>query len=144
MFEKMFENPQINLEQSVDQILEHGTAVTDRFYELFFEGYPEAKAKFDGVDMQTQSAMVTMVFAAIRQHPQMSLASQRYLQVLGTRHSRANVPRDLYQPFLETFLVTLKEFHGADWTDALAAQWRTAFEDIITLMLQGYEEHCHC
>ena len=37
----------MTLHESVDRILAAGTTLTDRFYELFFERHPEARALFD-------------------------------------------------------------------------------------------------
>lgn len=133
----------MNLLQSVDRILSERTLLTDRFYPRFFERVPEARAHFAGIDMQVQAVMLTMALGAIREHPEMKGACSSYLRVLGTRHKRIGVPRELYEGFLETLLECLREFHGADWDESLATQWRNALADAVQLMFDGYEDPYH-
>jgi hemoglobin-like flavoprotein len=133
----------MNLLESVDRILSERTRLTDRFYPRFFERVPEARAHFAGIDLQVQSVMLTMALGAIREHPELKGACSSYLRVLGTRHKRIGIPRELYEGFLETLLECLAEFHGADWNETLASQWRGALTDAVQLMFDGYEDPYH-
>ena len=130
----------MNLEASVDLILSQESLMTDRFYEVLFEHNPETRQYFDGTDMKVQSIMLTMTLGAIKQHPDLSTAVQKYLRILGTKHNRKDVPREAYPKFLSALLFTLEEFHGDDWDETLAGQWRAAFHDMVKLMLEGYEQ----
>ena len=76
-------------------------------------------------------------------YPDYPLAARQYLNVLGTRHLRAGVPRELYPAFQEVLLVALEEFHGADWSDDLSGQWREATESAVQLVLDGYDHPAH-
>jgi hypothetical protein len=40
-------------------------------------------------------------------------------------------------------LDTLAEFHGSDWDEKLANQWRTAIDLATAKMFEGYEENFH-
>jgi hemoglobin-like flavoprotein len=133
----------MNLRESVDRILSERTRLTDRFYQRFFERCPEAREHFSGIDLQVQSVMLTMALGAIREHPEMKGACSSYLRVLGTRHKRVGIPRELYAGFLATLLESLQEFHGADWDEGLAGQWTSAVRDAVQLMFEGYDDSFH-
>ena len=94
----------------------HPRQLTDRFYEIFFERYPEARALFDETRMPTQAVMLSSALMVAKQSPDSPLGTQQYLRVLGTRHARKDVPRELYPAFIEILLEALEEFHGKDWS----------------------------
>ena len=77
----------MNLHESVDHILAEGTTLTDRFYELFFERHPEARALFDKTHMAAQSVMLSAALMVTKHYPDYPLATRQYLNVLGTRHA---------------------------------------------------------
>ena len=59
---------------------------------LLFEGFPELKELFLGVNMQHQAAMLTMALQVIVQHYRKSRrGSEDYLVVLGDRHRERGV-----------------------------------------------------
>ncbi len=130
----------MDIRESVDEIFQRRTRLTDRFYEVLFERSPEAQRLFQGVDMNVQSIMLTMALGAIREYPDINNAFRAYLRVLGTKHKRKGVAKELYANFLEALLATLEEFHGEDWDESLAGQWGDACDEAIELMLDGYDE----
>jgi len=130
----------MELRDSTEQIFDSGTKLTDRFYEIFLARCPEAREHFEGADMETQSVMLTMALGAVREHPKIKNGFKDYLRVLGTRHKRKDIPRELYEGFFEAMLATLEEFHGDDWDDRLAQQWRDALRDVEALMFEGYNK----
>ena len=133
----------MTLNESVDRILAEGTTLTDRFYELFFERHPEAQELFDKTRMSAQSVMLSAALMVATHSPDYPLGTRQYLNVLGTKHARRGVPRDLFPAFQETLLAALEEFHGTDWNDALARQWREALEGTVRLMFEGYDHRAH-
>ncbi len=130
----------MNIRQSVDEIFHRRTRLTDRFYELLFERCPEARRLFQGVDMNVQSIMLTMALGAIREYPDINNAFREYLRVMGTKHKRKGVAKELYADFSVVLLATLEEFHGEDWDESLAKQWSDACDEAIELMFDGYDE----
>ena len=106
----------MTLNESVDRILVEGTTLTDRFYALLFQRHPEAEALFEKTHMSTQAVMLAAAFMVNKFYPDYPLAARQYLNVLGTRHLRAGVPRELYPAFQDVLLVALEEFHGEDWS----------------------------
>ena len=133
----------MDLQESVDKISRDGTQLTDSFYKLFFERHPEIKQYFEGTDMLVQSVMLMMTLTAVKQHPDIPNASRIYLRLLGTKHKRKGIPKDLYAKFLETLLVALEDYHGDEWDEGLSTQWKKAIEDTQALMLDGYAHRFH-
>ncbi len=130
----------MTLHESIDRILAEGTKLTDRFYELFLERHPEARALFDKKHMSTQSVMLSVALMVNKHSPDHPQGTRHYLNVLGTRHARKGVSRDLYPAFQEIFLEALEEFHGQDWTEELSREWREANEKAVQLMFEGYDQ----
>jgi hemoglobin-like flavoprotein len=133
----------VDLHESVDCILAEGTALTDRFYEILFQRQPEARALFEKTHMSAQSVMLSAALMVSKHSPEYPLATRQYLKLLGTRHARKGVPRELYPAFQEVLLVALEEFHGPDWNDGLSRQWREAIESAVQLMFEGYDRPAH-
>jgi hemoglobin-like flavoprotein len=129
----------VTIAESIDRINKDGSVMTRRFYEIFFEKYPEVRPYFDGSDLGTQAVMLTMALNTLRHYPEISEGARMYLRVLGTKHSRRGVPLDLYPKFLEALMASLEEFHGADWDESLAREWRAGFGEAIEWIQDGYE-----
>jgi hemoglobin-like flavoprotein len=130
----------MNLRESVDCILRHESAALDGFYAHFFERHPQYQTLFQGKSLAAQTAMLTMALAAVQQTPELRQAAVMYLRVLGARHQAVGVPRDAYPDFSESLIETIARFHGADWTDDLAEQWRAALDRASHIMTQAYDE----
>ena len=133
----------MDLRESIDSILAAGTTLTDRFYAILFQRYPEAQALFENTHMSTQSVMLSVALMVNKFYPDYPLAARQYLNVLGTKHARKGVPRELYPAFQEVLLEALAEFHGKDWNDGLSRQWRDATESAVQLVLEGYDHPAH-
>jgi hemoglobin-like flavoprotein len=131
----------MTISESVELLLSSKARVTERFYSLLLSRHPELKALFARRDMRMQATMLTMALAtaesySVHRYP----AIAHYFQVLGHRHYHAGVRVEDFAKFKSALLEVLAEFHGADWTDDLAEQWRTALQEAITKMEDGYRE----
>ena len=128
------------IEDSLREILERsGERFADAFYRKLFEDFPDLRDFFEGVDLRQQAAMLTMALqVAVQHHCRPTRSTKDYLQVLGQRHHQRGVTKDNYPGFQDTLLVSLAEFHGKDWTQTLADEWRAAFDDALTVMHQAY------
>jgi hemoglobin-like flavoprotein len=130
----------MNVSQSVEAVLSHGESVIRRFYDKFLTSHPEAAAYFEGIDLDHQSALLTMALIMIDLHHSKSLpAAERYLRVLGHRHHEYGIGADMFPKFGRSLLDTLAEFHGAAWDEALAREWGKAFDRAAATMLDGYQ-----
>jgi hemoglobin-like flavoprotein len=128
----------IDIEASLSTVLDFGCErFAGRFYEQLFDGFPELKDLFAGVNMQHQAAMLTMALQVVVQHYRKPRPScSEYLAVLGHRHHERGVSRNEYEKFEHTLLISLAEFHGNDWHEGLDEQWRIAFGQAVDLMTQ--------
>ena len=102
------------------------------------------KRFFDDVDMHHQAILLTTALILIENYyAKPSLAIEKYLQYLGTKHHVRGIPRESYQHWIDAMLDTLQRFHGSDWDTGLEGQWRGAIHDAADVMLDGYQEHFH-
>ena len=131
----------MEIQDSIQKILQSESIVAERFYERYFRSQPEARRYFDSIDMKRQAVKLNMALLLVAHHyGNRYTATEHYLKVLGHTHAtRRGVPAEAYEPFRDCLLETIAEFHGADWDEALAEQWRTALDLVIATMRQGYE-----
>lgn len=131
----------MEIQDSIQTILQSEKPVAAMFYEHYFQAHPEASHFFDDIDMERQIITLNMALLLIGQHYlNRSPTTEQYLKALGYTHAaRRNVPPEAYGPFRDCLLDTLATFHGADWSESLAAQWRDALDSVIATMKQGYK-----
>jgi len=131
----------MDIAESIQRIHSREEIVTDLFYDIFLDRHPEVRQYFLGVNLGHQATVLRMVLLVIVQHyRQPTPAIDQYLKVLGHRHGERQIPAELYPPFRDCLLETLKRFHGNDWSSALEAQWHAAVDSASRVMLQGYSE----
>ena len=131
----------MNIEESLGQVLNSQKVIGELFYEAFFGKNPQVKQFFGDVNLRRQSLLLTMALMVVeRQYSQPFLATEAYLQYLGTRHCDWDIPRHLYPLWSETMLETLSGFHGHDWTPQLSDQWSEALDQVTEIMFQGYDQ----
>lgn len=130
----------MDISDSLDQILDSNQIFGESFYELFLISYPEVQKYFEGVDMKRQAVLLTMALTVVEQfHCSEQPATKKYLQYLGAQHDERGISPELYPQWRDAMLETLFQFHGADWDQQLATQWREAIERTIEVMLSGYK-----
>lgn len=131
----------MNLSESVQKIFGRDEIVADFFYTRFLDQYPEVQRFFEGVDLKDQALVLMMTLLIIDQyHHHKYIATERYLKLLGRRHQAMNIPADLFPLFRNCLLETLERFHGNDWEEQLCAEWQTAIDQVVEVMLTGYDD----
>jgi hemoglobin-like flavoprotein len=132
----------VDIHESLKSILESKPVFGERFYRIFFERCPDAEALFTSIDMRRQALVLTMALTLFEQHYTHGYAAvEQYLKHLGNRHKERLVPAEMYSQWRDSMLVTLAEFHGDQWDDALEAQWTDAIDGVSQAMIDGYDEH---
>lgn len=129
----------MNLNESIDCVVAEGSTFAERFYEMLLERLPEARTLFEKTDMKDQAVMLSAALMINKQYPNYPLATRQYLNLLGAKHARRNVSREMYPVFQEVLLLALEEFHGEDWSETLSRQWRDAHQGTVQLMFEGYD-----
>lgn len=113
--------------------------IADLFYKKYLDRYPDIRRFFEKTDMVHQAVMLRMALTMIEQYYQHHYeAMEDYMRVLGFRHMRLGISRELYADWRDCMLETLEEFHGSDWHDALEQQWTDAINQSIERILEGY------
>jgi hemoglobin-like flavoprotein len=128
----------MDIQGSVGKILQRGEVMADLFYITLLDRYPQVRAYFAGVDLRRQAVLLTMALKLVEQYYVHHYpALQSYLKVLGDRHrERLNIPAEMFAPFGDCLLVTIREFHGSEWDKGLEDQWREAIDEAIAVMLE--------
>jgi hemoglobin-like flavoprotein len=132
----------MNIHQSIKRILDSKEVLGDLFYSVFLNRYPEIQQYFEGVNMKRQAVLLTTALVLVEQNYSSSYpAIEQYLRYLGSKHHDRFIPFKIYEQWREAMLETLAQFHGSQWSEELAAQWRDAIDQTTELMLEGYEQH---
>lgn len=132
----------MDISESVDHVLnDPHQEVARRFYANLFMHHPESAALFAQTDLRQQGIHLVMSLQVVTRHYRSpKLAMRQYLQVLGRRHCLIGVQPNDYQYFETALLTTLGAFHGQDWDAELADQWKAAFQQAISIMLEGHAD----
>jgi hemoglobin-like flavoprotein len=134
----------MDIQESMHRLLQSKEMFGSLFYEVFFTRCPEARAYFAGINMQHQSALLTIALKVLEAyHTDSYPAMAEYLKYLGHKHHMRAVLPELYPQWRDALLDTLEQFHGDDWSEAVSRQWREAFEKAYQVMLVGYQEPVH-
>jgi hemoglobin-like flavoprotein len=134
----------MDIRDSLEHILQHKGIFGTQFYGVFFERCPEARQYFAGVDLMSQEVQLTMALTVMERYRAKGYpAMAAYLKYLGHKHNRRAVPPELYPKFGDALLEALERFHGADWSETLAGEWRDAIACTTQVMLMGYQAPVH-
>ncbi len=134
----------MDIRESLDLILQWKGVLGELFYDRLLNLHPELGKYFEGVDLRRQAVLLTMQLTVIESYYRhRSLAAREYLHILGTKHSDRGVPREAYPKFRDVLLETLHKFHGQDWDEQLASQWKEAIDAASEQMFAGYAERYH-
>ncbi len=134
----------MNIHQSLDQILEANDSFAGAFYNRLDREQANVFRHFEGVNLKRQANLLTnALILIVKEYETPNEAVKYYLRVLGTKHLRLEIDEQAFEPWKDTLLGALQDFHGADWNAELAIQWTNAIEIAIAQMLIGYREPHH-
>lgn len=130
----------MDIAESYQAILAGKATVADLFYEKYLTRYPDVRRFFANSDMTHQAIMLRMALTIVAQYYLNRFqAMEEYLRIIGFRHKRREIPRDLYADWRDCMLDTLEEFHDDNWSDGLQRQWTEAIDLTVKRLLEGYE-----
>jgi hemoglobin-like flavoprotein len=130
----------MQLDESLQRVLAHKEPIIRRFYDRFLSECPEAERLFAGVDLEKQSLMLTMALIVVEAYSRDSYpAVEHYLHVLGDRHREAGILRELFVPFRDCLIETIRLSQQNDWDDELTVAWQRAINRATETMFQGFE-----
>ena len=117
-------------------VVERNPDLTQRFYEILFERYPQLAPMFPVGRRATQAQMLASALGAVMDHLEDASWLSAQLGSLGTKHVEYGVTEEMYGFVGDALLATLAEVAGADWTPALKQAWTDAYGAIVSLMLR--------
>ena len=128
----------MDIQQSIGKILQRGEVLADVFYAALLDCHPQIRPYFADINMRRQAVLLTMALKLVEEHYVHHYPAVRnYLKVLGHQHrERFNVPAELFQPFGDCLLEAIQKFHNGEWDQGLEAQWRSAIDEAIAVMLE--------
>ena len=132
----------MNIDESLARLMESGTpSFSELFYRVLFQQFPQLEPHFVDLDMIHQGALLTMALATVVRHAEScNRATENYLKVLGHRHYRRGITAHDYDQFRDAVLVALAEFHGGDWSEPLADEWRETLRTATDTMLRWHTD----
>lgn len=125
------------LKSSFEQAKPLGLKITDKFYEILFTDYPEAKKLFNPERMpqQKQHLLNALVYAVDNlQNTDQLLAA---LRDMGKRHVKYGVQDAHYDWVGSSLLKTFAFFFKEGWTPELQTEWTKAYTVIASTMKDG-------
>ena len=129
----------MTLEESLQRVLADKEPLIRRFYDRFLAEQPQARRLFVDVDLEKQALMLTMALIVVEAYSRDSYpAVEHYLHVLGDRHREAGIPRDLFAPFRDCLVDTIRQSQIENWDEELGTAWREALSRATQTMFQGY------
>ena len=112
----------------------------ERFYQLFLEASPEARAKFAGTDMAQQRRMLKASLMLMMLAGGAGTGSMGHMAHIGAVHGKGghDIPAPLYDIWLDCLLQAVREIDPRV-DDTLLAVWRRVLEPGIAYMKSHYD-----
>lgn len=112
--------------------------IAKSFYTHLFEIAPHTRKLFTG-DMERQGTMLmtSLSLAVTGLHDMESILPS--VQALGERHYSYGVKPEYYQSAVESFVWSLEQHLGDQFTAELKEAWRMAFQALADAMLSVYD-----
>ena len=125
------------LRASFTLVVDRQPQLTRRFYEIFFERYPQVAPLFRHKARARQEEMLTQALVALMDHLEDSGWLTTSLPELGAKHAGYGVTDAMYGWVGECLLAAIAEAAGTDWSHELSAAWSDAYRAVAGLTLSG-------
>ena len=133
-------NPLELAAKSLEKIKGKKIEFASSFYENLLTTNPNLKPFFKHGDLTKQKKMLSGFLIIISKRWQQPEILASILKRIGGNHFRYGVRPEYFTLFKEVFLITLAKYLGENWNKEMQQAWIQAFESIIQIMLEGYEE----
>jgi len=124
------------LRENFAHVAMHGEELPLFFYSDLFIKHPEARDLFP-VSMAAQRDRFVEALVRIVSQVDRVAEVTVYLEGLGRDHRKFGAVIEHYDIVGESLLATLEHFSGPTWTPQLAADWRTAYDLIGSIMISA-------
>jgi len=112
----------------------------ERFYELFLEASPEARAKFAGTDLAQQRRMLKASLVLMMLAAGGKTEGMVHMERIADVHAKHkyDIPGPLYDVWLDCLIRAVSEF-DPEYTPELGATWRRVLQPGIEFMKSRYD-----
>jgi hemoglobin-like flavoprotein len=125
------------LRESFRFVAERMPDLTERFYEILFQRYPQTEKMFAPGRRSRQAGMLKVALGAVIEHLEDTAWLVATLHKLGARHVQYGVTDKMYDWVGDSLLLTLREAAGSQWNPELERAWTDAYAAIAGLMQEG-------
>ena len=122
------------LRSSLDLVVSRRPQLTERFYELLFERYPQTRSMFTRNNREHQAVLLQQAIVAVVKNVEDPEWLTSNLKELGARHVEYGVTQEMYGWVGGCLIATLQEAAGDDWSAEIEKAWVDAYGAIATLM----------
>lgn len=130
---RMALNPSL-LRSSFELVTAREPNIVSRFYEIFFERYPQVKPLFKRGNAETQHQKLGAALGAVLEHLEDPNWLTEQLGAMGRRHDGYGVTDDMYPWVGECLIAAMQEAAGDEWTADMTVAWSDAYGAIVSLM----------
>ncbi|SEK75482.1 NO-inducible flavohemoprotein [Halomonas daqiaonensis] len=130
------------IEATAPVVAEHLDAITQRFYPLMFERYPQVKPLFNQAHQQDGDqpralAGAVLAYVGLRQDPQQA---RGVLATVVSKHVSLGIQPDQYPIVGECLMAAIGEVLGEAVTPEIATAWSGLYEELAGLLIE-LEDH---
>lgn len=127
-------------------VAEHLTAITQRFYPLMFERYPEVEPLFNQAHQANGGqpralAGAVLAYVQLRKEP---ARARRTLETVVNKHVSLNIQPDQYPIVGECLMAAIGDVLGEAVTEEVADAWGALYQELADLLIdlesQRYRE----
>jgi len=128
------------LHESLQAIEDKLPEVVRRFYELLFNRLPEAKALFDGIEIEGQQKKLESVLVTLMCSFGRVESMTPVFEALASRHVAYGVNPSQLEQFMDCLLETFATVTGNAWSDEAAAEWTKTCQAVFKIMKGAMEK----
>ncbi|HSP56755.1 MAG TPA: NO-inducible flavohemoprotein [Halomonas sp.] len=126
------------IEATAPVVAEHLDAITQRFYPLLFDRYPEVKPLFNDAHQQSGGqpralAAAVLAYVQLRKDPRQVRGR---LAVIVEKHVSLGIEPDQYPLVGECLMAAIGEVLGEAVTPEIAAAWSGLYEELAGLLIE--------
>ena len=111
----------------------------ESFYRTFLAACPQAAPRFAHTDFARQNKLFRHAVGVLLIFPKASDAEPTLLSRIAERHSRRDlaVPAEMYPPFVDSLIATVKQYDSV-FTPEVEAAWRRTVDKGVQYMVSRY------
>ena len=125
------------LRESLAGMVSQGTELPERFFRRLFDANTGIRQLFGHTDVPLHYVTFVAALDFVVRNLDQRAVLERTLRELGVRHVRYGALPDYFADFGDCLLRAMAEVSGPRWSMQLELAWRTLFEQMAEIMLDG-------